>query len=144
MKTNKWLAGVLAVAFASALCAAAADGDAGGAAKPEKKQRPEKKGEGAAAVQLQEVALTGKVMKEEIKKEGAEKAVVRYVLVDANGNKTVLPSVKPAAEGAAPAIKIEDFVDSQVTVTGMGSTKQADGKSVTKLQSITKIDKVVQ
>lgn len=73
-------------------------------------------------------------------KEG-KAAVTRYVLTDASGNKVKLPRGK--ASGDAAAVKLEDYVDKDVTITGKGFSSERGGVKVTRLVEITKIDVVV-
>jgi len=88
-----------------------------------------------------DMTVTGKITKEERQnREG--KTVTHYVLTDAAGNKVMLSEGRgPKAEGeAASAIKLADYVDKDVTIVGKGFTTERDGKKMTRMVSITKID----
>jgi len=82
---------------------------------------------------VETVTITGKLTKEVTKdKKGME--IVKYVLTDASGKKVNLPPAKKTD----PSVKYEDYVNSDVKVTGAGRTKK-DGTMV--LRTITTIEK---
>jgi hypothetical protein len=93
-----------------------------------------------------DLTLTGKVEKKEREGKEGQKAA-HYVLVDEQGGKVMLPSGhkrhgKEKAEGVAmeTAIDLEQYVGQTVTVTGKGFRTEREGKEVTRLVRITKIE----
>jgi len=92
------------------------EGKAGGGKKAE---------DGGAKVSLTEIVVTGQIQKKESTrkgKEGEEKTVTRYVLVDADGNSVALPA------GKGGDIDLAKYEGKTVTVTGMGTEKALPGK----------------
>jgi len=82
---------------------------------------------------VETVTITGKLTKEVTKdKKGME--IVKYVLTDASGKKVNLPPAKKTD----PSVKYEDYVNSDVKVTGSGRAKK-DGTMI--LRTITTIEK---
>ena len=97
------------------------------------------------------MTVTGKVTKEE--RQGRDgKAMTGFVLTDAAGNKIRLPSGEGRMGGrvgkegvdqpAAPAVKLDEYVGKDVKIVGKGFERERDGKKVTQLISITKIEVV--
>ena len=93
---------------------------------------------------LTEMTVSGKVSKEEVAGRNG-KNFSHFVLTSAAGEKVILGGGegrggKAAAAAAAPAFQLGDYVGKDVTVTGKGFTSEREGKKVTRLVEITKID----
>ncbi|MHC4874050.1 MAG: hypothetical protein ACYTFY_19545 [Planctomycetota bacterium] len=127
---------IVCLLIAFAVCAATVKADEEGAEKKkEKKQKPA----------LIEIAITGKISKKEKKK--GEKTKTLYFIKDAEGKMTRLPTPrgpkkKKGAEEKA-VINLDEYIDADVTVTGMGMIKEKNGKKRTFIRRITKIEKSV-
>jgi hypothetical protein len=99
---------------------------------------------------ITDLTVSGKITKEE--KQGREgKTIVHYVLTDAAGNKVMLPGngkhnwgrhgdEKAGKDEQAAAINLEEYVNKDVTIVGKGFQKEREGKKMTHLVSITKIE----
>jgi hypothetical protein len=94
----------------------------------------------APAIEAQDVVLKGVVSKIERPGKEGEAAKVTYMLTDADGHVTRLPESQ-APEGEA-AIDLASLVGAEVTVTGKGMVREADGKKMVHLRSISAIAKV--
>lgn len=121
--------GALMIAFAICIFSAAAD-EEGAKEKKEKKKKPE----------LTEITVTGKLIKQE--KTKGEKTRVFYILQDAEGNSVRLFKQKSKKNDAEGTVNFEDYIDSEVTITGMGIEKERKGKKLIIIRKITKIEKV--
>ena len=111
------------------------------AAKPkgEKKERAAKpKGE-KPQVQLEEISVQGRIAKVETEKKGKKRA--SYELTTADGAKIKLPAIK-AKKDEAPAINLDDHLDTDVTIVGQGTTSERKGKKQISLRTITSITPV--
>ena len=94
---------------------------------------------------LADMTVTGKVTKEE--KQGKEgKTMVRYILTDTAGNTVMLPGGgkhgKHRQDEQAITVNLEEYVNKDVTIVGKGFQKEKEGKKMTRLVEITKIDAV--
>lgn len=95
---------------------------------------------------LTDMTVTGKVTKEE--KQGKEgKTFIHYILTDSAGNKVVLREEggkhgKHREGSQAASFNLEEFVNKDVTIVGKGFQKEKEGKKMTRLVEITKIDVV--
>ena len=93
-----------------------------------------------------EMTIVGKLTKQE-KKRG-EKTTVSYVLTDGDGNVIALrqpkaPKKKKGDEApAAPVVKLDDFVDADVTLVCKGTSTERDGKKRIQVREITSLDRV--
>lgn len=96
---------------------------------------------------LTDMTVTGKISKEEVTGRDGQKRAM-YTLTDAAGAKVMLSTGgrgKPAADAPAPeagAVKLEDYVGKDVTVTGKGFTMERNGAKMTHIVQITKIEAV--
>jgi hypothetical protein len=134
MKSMLAVAAVAAVVMSPVFSVLAQQGgDAGGQA-PVKKVK-------AARAEATVMTVAGKITVDTAAVSHKGKAITRYVLTDASGNKVQLPRMK--ASGDAPAIKLEDYVDKDVTITGKGFSTERNGVKMTRLVEITKIEAVV-
>ena len=93
-----------------------------------------------------DMTMTGKVTKED--KQGKDgKTFAHYVLTETDGTKVMLPSGKhPGRHGELQAaatnnpVNLDEYVDKNVTVAGKGFQTEKNGKTITRLTTITKID----
>ena len=124
---------LIAVFSVSALPSVRAEEAEGQEEKKVRKEKVEKKAK-KAAPELEEISLTGKLLK----KGKAEKP--RYVLETTDGKKIALPTPK-AKKGAevAEVIKLADYVDKTVTVTAKGYVKGEGVKARTIIKTVTAI-----
>ncbi|MEO5365852.1 MAG: hypothetical protein H7831_05765 [Magnetococcus sp. WYHC-3] len=113
-------------------------GGAPAKAAPEKKATPEKKVE---APPLQDITLTGKIVKKAEKSGKEGKATENYVLVDAAGQEIKLPPAHAAnakkGEAQASSIRLEDYMDKKVTI--MAKAIESDKKNGGKIINIKQI-----
>lgn len=111
--------------------------EAGGGAKP--------KGEHKQPA-LTDMTVSGTVSKEDRTNPNG-KTFSHYVLTEASGAKVMLPGgephARPGATAPATTFKLEEFVGKDVTITGKGFTMEREGKKITRLAEITKIDVTV-
>ena len=94
---------------------------------------------------LADMTLTGKVTKEE-KQSKKGKTIVHYILTDTAGNTVMLPGGgkhgKHRKDKQAISVNLEEYVNKDVTIVGKGFQKEKEGKKITRLVEITKIDVV--
>ena len=87
---------------------------------------------------LVDMTVTGKLAKDE--KPGKDgKPSVHYTVTDAQGAVTRVGG-HHAKEGAAPAVNLEEYVGKDVTVTGKGYTTEREGKKVSAIVEVTKVE----
>jgi len=118
-----WLAGLTAVIVMAGAMTASAENKTATPAKQDK-TRVEK------AQTLEEMTVSGTVLKMERKKKDGTPMMVWYILKDKDGSEIALPKGK-----------VEEFVDSSVTITGMGTTVSKRGTPKKAIKSISKIEK---
>ena len=88
---------------------------------------------------LVDMTVTGKLTKDE--KPGKDgKPSAHYVVTDAQGAVTRVGGHSHAKEGAAPAVNLEEYVGKDVTVTGKGYSTEREGKKVSAIVEITKVE----
>jgi hypothetical protein len=92
---------------------------------------------------LADMTVTGKVTKED--KQGKEgKTITCYILTDTAGNTVMLSGGgkhgKHHKDAQAISVNLEEYVNKDVTIVGKGFQKEKDGKKMTRLVEITKID----
>jgi hypothetical protein len=98
------------------------------------KEKGEHKGEKEGAGPAKELTLTGKLTKKEV---GMEEKKVVFILKLADGTEVKVP--EPKAKEGADVIKLADFVDKDVTITGEGIEKEGkEGKKIVILKSVAK------
>ena len=126
---------VVSPAMVRAQDAAAPAGDAG-AGKPAHEH-------GKGMPELKAMTVTGKIAKEDMPGRDG-KASPHFVLTDASGAKIVLHSGThgKAGEAAAPvpAVNLDEYVGKNVTVTGKGFEREHDGKKMTMMVKIEKVE----
>ena len=135
MKRLLAMSAAVLVALSSAVCVRAQAQEPGGGKAKVEKEKPA----------LTDMTLTGKVTKEE--KQGKEgKTIIRYILTDTAGNTVMLPGGgkhgKHHEGEQAVSVNLEEFVNKDVTIVGKGFQKEKEGKKMTRLVEITKIDAV--
>ena len=122
MKTG--LIGLAVVMLAAgAITASAAEEKA---AKPAK----ESKAKTENAQTLEEMTVSGTVLKMERKKKDGTPMMTWYILKEKDGTEVNLPKGK-----------VEEFVDASVTITGMGCTITKRGTPKKAIKTISKIEK---
>ena len=127
----------VAILAGSAVLVSAQDEDMGGGQEKPKKEKKVK--ERKPSPPLEELTIAGKITKE-TKGEG-EKARTSYTLTDADGNKISLTPPRAAKKGGEADIKLDDFVDQDVTLVGKGTQTEKDGKKRISIKTITSITK---
>ena len=92
---------------------------------------------------LTEMTVTGKVVKMEMQCPCGN-TTARYVLTDTAGNTVMLPgkNMGPSGNKQATSVNLENYVDKNVTIVGKGFQMEKDGKIITCIVLITKIDGV--
>src|ERR1035437_459457 len=97
---------------------------------------------------LTDMTVTGTVTKEE-KQSKKGKTFVHYVLTDSTGNTVMLPGAGKHGgrhEGTesvqSTPVNLEEYVNKDVTIVGKGRQIEREGKTITRLVEITKIDVV--
>ena len=73
----------------------------------------------------------------EEKKKKTNTVKVYYRLAVADGSKVVIDS----ESASAPAVKFDDFVNTDVTVTGEATVKETDGKKSIRFEKVTAVKK---
>jgi len=106
------------------------------------KAKSEQKGDHARP-ELKDMTVSGKIAKEDMPGRDG-KTSPHFVLTTADGAKVMLNTRHHAKEGddkaAAPEIKLDEYVGKDVTVTGQGFERDRDGKKMTVIVKITKVD----
>ncbi len=118
-------------------------------AKKGKKQDKVAEGEKAekkAKPALEDMTVSGTVTKEEKENKKGE-AMALYSLTDAEGNVIRLPGGAGPGRGKkkdAPAVNLEEYVNSAVTITGKGMSVERKGKTTTRIVRITNVEKATE
>lgn len=119
-----WLAGLTVMAMMAATGIQAVEA--------QDKDKAEAKGKVAEKdLQLQDMVVTGTVVKKENKKKDGSPLMTWFRLVDESG-----------AEIGLPKGKIEEFVGCKVKVTGQGYTIEKKNKSLKTFKTISAIEKL--
>ena len=137
MNRSTQLAAVLALAgilTGGATALAAGNG-------PMKADHPAKTKVAKNAVPLQELTLSGTVARDRVCVAGKNRAC--FVLVTEAGSRLHLPQAKAGKKGSsAPAIQLADYLGQSVKVIAMGSERKKGDKTVVRIQTLKRVDKL--